>query len=79
MAIDSKEKRVAVLGVGRPWMRDIFPIATPDEEWRISSGNAYGGNALAAGGGPTVIPMGRHLLDRQYAANAAHRLGGVLQ
>lgn len=52
MAIDSKEKRAAVLGVARPWMRDKFPVATPDEEWRMSSGNAYGGNALSppAGG-----------------------------
>ncbi len=47
MAIDSKEKRASVLGVGRPWVRDKFPVATPDEEWRISSGNAYGGNALS--------------------------------
>lgn len=47
MAIDTKEKRAAVLGVARPWMRDKFPVATPDEEWRISSGNAYGGNALS--------------------------------
>ena len=46
MAIDDKEKRVAVLGVARPWMRDTFPIATPDEEWRASSGNAYGGNSF---------------------------------
>ena len=51
MAIDSKEKRAAVLGVARPWMRDKFPVATPDEEWRISSGNAYGGNALSVGAG----------------------------
>lgn len=50
MAINTKEKRAAVLGVGRPWMRDKFPVATPDEEWRISSGNAYGGNALSPGG-----------------------------
>ena len=52
MAIDSKEKRASVLGVARPWMRDKFPVVTPDEEWRISSGNAYGGNALSppAGG-----------------------------
>lgn len=48
MSIDSKEKRAAVIGVGRPWMRDKFPVATPDEEWRISSGLAYGGNALSA-------------------------------
>jgi len=47
MAIDSKEKRAGVLGVGRPWMRDKFPVATPDEQWRIASGNAYGGNALS--------------------------------
>lgn len=56
MAIDSKEKRAAVLGVGRPWMRDKFPVATPDEEWRIASGNAYGGNALSpAAAGDTRI------------------------
>ena len=51
MAIDSKEKRAAVIGVGRPWMRDKFPVATPDDDWRISSGNAYGGNALSVGAG----------------------------
>lgn len=55
MALDSKEKRAAVLGVGRPWMRDKFPVATPDEEWRISSGNAYGGNALTAAGGAAIL------------------------
>ncbi len=55
MAIDSKEKRAAVLGVGRPWMRDKFPVATPDEEWRISSGNAYGGNALSPPTGGRIM------------------------
>ena len=47
MAIDDKEKRASVIGVGRPWMRTKFPVATPDEEWRASSGNSYGGNALS--------------------------------
>ncbi len=47
MAIDTKEKRVGVLGVARPWMRNVFPVATPDEQWRISVGNGYGGNALS--------------------------------
>ena len=56
MAIDDKEKRAAVLGVARPWMRDKFPVATPDEEWRISSGNAYGGNALSAVAGAAAKP-----------------------
>jgi len=46
--IDSKEKRQGITGVGRPYIRDKFPVAVPDEEWRIFSGNAYGGNALAA-------------------------------
>jgi hypothetical protein len=54
MAIDSKEKRAAVFGVARPWWRDKFPVATPDEEWRISSGNAYGGNALSGATGPAA-------------------------
>ena len=47
MALDDKEKRAAVLGVGRPWMRSHFPVATPDQEWRMSVGNTYGGNALS--------------------------------
>ena len=46
MAIDSKEKRANVLGVGRPWMRNKFPVATPDEQWRAASANSYGGNEL---------------------------------
>jgi len=50
VSIDSKEKRASIFGVGRPWMRDMFPVATPDEEWRVSCGNAYGGNALSVTG-----------------------------
>lgn len=51
MAIDTKEKRAGVLGVGRPWMRDKFPVAVPDQQWRMDSGNAYGGNVLSPGVG----------------------------
>lgn len=51
MAIDTKEKRVGVIGVGRPYLRGRFPVAVPDEEWRITRGNAYGGNALSPGVG----------------------------
>lgn len=61
MAIDTKEKRAAVLGVGRPYMRDKFPVATPDEEWRISSGNAYGGNALSPPAGGFQAAWARNL------------------
>ena len=58
MAIDSKEKRASVLGVGRPYVRDKFPVATPDEEWRASSANSYGGNALSpAAGGANVFEI----------------------
>ena len=47
MALDSLEKRRNVPGVGRPWMRAKHPVATPDEQWRMASGNTYGGNALS--------------------------------
>ena len=47
MALDSLEKRRNVPGVGRPWMRMIHPVATPDEQWRMAVGLAYGGNALS--------------------------------
>ncbi len=61
MAIDSTEKRYAVMGVGRPFMRVVFPIATPDEEWRMSVGNAYGGNALSPPtGGGLVLSLVAH-------------------
>lgn len=47
MGLDTQEKRMAATGVGRPWMRAKLPGAN-DQEWRIASGNAYGGNALSA-------------------------------
>ena len=58
MALDTQSKRQAAAGVGRPWMRTTFPVATPTEEWRISAGNAYGGNALSPGVGPAVAVFG---------------------
>ena len=47
MALDSLEKRRNVPGVGRPYMRMQHPVATPDEQWRMAVGLAYGGNALS--------------------------------
>jgi len=47
MAIDTAEKRQNITGCGRPYMRSHFPIATPDQEWRIASGHAYSGNSLS--------------------------------
>ena len=41
MSLDSKEKRVAVLGVARPWMRDVFPVTGKDREWRSAVGLSY--------------------------------------
>lgn len=60
MALDTKEKRANVVGIGRPYLRDKFPIATPDEQWRIASGNAYGGNALTPSAA-AAMPMAIHL------------------
>ena len=54
MAIDSLEKRAAIPGVGRPWMRGKLP-GTVDQEWRIASGNAYGGNALSPAVGGRIM------------------------
>jgi hypothetical protein len=58
MALDSLEKRRNVPGVGRPWMRMIHPVATPDEQWRMAVGLTYGGNAIGApaGGDGTDMP-----------------------
>lgn len=47
MALDSKEKRAAVPGVGRPWYRTKLP-GTVDAAWRVASGNAYPVAAFAA-------------------------------
>lgn len=55
MAIDSREKRAAITGVGRPYMRDKLPVAAKDQEWRIASGNAYGGNALSPAVGGRIM------------------------
>ena len=59
MAIDSKEKRQNITGVGRPYIRDHFPIATPDEEWRVGVGNVYGGNPLVAVVGRIMSSLAR--------------------
>ena len=48
MAIDSAEKRQNISGCGRLFMRSHFPQTTPDSEWRIASGIAFGGNAISS-------------------------------
>ena len=63
MALDSKEKRAAVFGVARPWMRDKLPIIGKDEGWRLASGNAYPVASLSPpvpGGGLGVGPVFRY-------------------
>jgi hypothetical protein len=60
MAIDTQEKRMAAAGVGRPFMRAHFPVATPDTEWRAASGLSYGANGIASPvGGASTIAMAR--------------------
>ncbi len=73
MALDSKEKRQAVFGIARPWMRNTFPIATPDEQWRMSVGNAYGGNALSPVAGAAIMNQ------IQFANLGADLYNGTLQ
>ncbi len=50
MALDTREKRENVPGVGRPWMR-AHHTETIDQQWRMAVGLAYGGNALSPGVG----------------------------
>jgi len=47
MALDTKEKRQAIASIARPFMRNTFPVAIPDQQWRMSVGNVYGGNGLS--------------------------------
>ncbi len=60
MAIDTLEKRHAVASVGLPWLTNTLPGTSNDEQYRMSVGNVYGGNALSpvVSGGvtSTVIP-----------------------
>lgn len=49
MALDTREKRMNAARVGRPWMRAKHAVGATDQQSRIGSSNAYGGNALSAG------------------------------
>jgi len=59
MALDSKAKRAAVPGVGRPWMRSQYQDVTLGRAARASIGNAYPvANFQAPGPAPTGPPVG---------------------
>lgn len=68
---------MAATGVGRPFMRGKLPGAN-DQEWRIASGNAYGGNSIAVPAAPPVtLPttLRRNVDDD----DVIRRTGGVTQ
>ncbi len=75
MAIDTKEKRANVIGVGRPFLRTKEPSADKDQQWRVATGLGYGGNAIG------LVIRG---LDYTLPANRLHytlppnRLHGTL-
>ena len=48
MSMDSQQKRMSATGCGRPFMRAVFPVATPTAAWRQNVGMAYAGITLAA-------------------------------
>ena len=54
MAIDTAEKRQNIVGIGRPYLRTHFSIATPDAEWRAATGLTYGGNTLSGPVSPST-------------------------
>lgn len=39
--IDTQQKRMAVVGVARPWMRSVFPVDIPTEPWRHNVALTY--------------------------------------
>lgn len=47
MALDTKEKRFNVAGITRHAIRVKLPQASKDQQWRVASGNAYGGFTLS--------------------------------
>ena len=73
MALDTSEKRQNAAGAGRVFMRTHFPIATPDEQWRIAGGIAYGGNAL------TPAAAGGELLSIRHIRNFNRELVGGMR
>lgn len=68
MALDTREKRQNVAGVGRPWMRHPLPVGATDEQSRIASGLGYGGNALSLS--VTVSPDYVFMFDGAFVPTA---------
>lgn len=56
--INTQQKRMSVVGVGRPWLRSAFPGAK-NQAWRQARGSIYAGNPVAAppsvGGGRNIV------------------------
>jgi hypothetical protein len=52
MAIDTSQKRAAVPGVARPFMRSIVPTLVKDAAWRYSVGLSYPPSGMV------VVPSG---------------------
>lgn len=67
-ALDSQQKRMAAAGIARPWMRAVFPVATPTEAWRISVGLAYP-NALSPPVGGIGIPIAMYHYMHNIGSN----------
>lgn len=38
---------MSAAGAGKPYMRGVFPVASPTAAWRLNTGMAYAGNAIA--------------------------------
>ena len=52
MALNSQAKRMSASGVGRPYLRGVFPVASPTVAWRSGVGLTYNGNPFA---GPSAV------------------------
>ncbi len=71
MALDSKAKRIAVVGVGRPWMRSQEVDSGHGRAWRSSVGLSYPvadfAGAVAAVSRPAGVPAWLHHGGRHTA------------
>ena len=64
MALNSRQKRAAVCGVGRPWYRNSHPNSLSAAQ-RASIGNVYPVAAFGLGGFTIVLGQGSFTLSGQ--------------
>ena len=63
MPIDNRDKRAAIPGIGRPFLRGKNISGAKDFAWRCSTGLSYGGNLFAPTTGAFVLTLSSVQID----------------